>query len=84
MRRLLFLVLALAMAAWIVLIGLGGQERQSLMRGLMDPVFGIDHFLVLLAVGVWAGRLGTPELRTLPAAFLAGAMPGFFLALGPA
>jgi len=46
----------------------------------MDPLLGLDHLLALLLVGMWAGRLRGPELWTLPAAFLAGTVPGFVLA----
>ena len=83
MRGLLLLGLALAVAGWVVAISLGNEERQSLVIGLMDPLLGLDHFVVLLAVGAWAGRLGVPEFRVLPGAFLGGAGVGFLLGLGP-
>jgi urease accessory protein len=83
MRGLLLLGLALAVAGWVAAIGLGNEERQSLVIGLMDPLLGLDHFVVLLAVGAWAGRLGVPEFRVLPGAFLGGAGVGFLLGLGP-
>ena len=83
MRGLLLLGLALAVAVWVVAIGLGDAERRSLVIGLIDPLLGLDHFLALLGVGAWAGRLGAPEFRVLPGAFLAGAALGFLLGLGP-
>jgi urease accessory protein len=50
------------------------------MAGLMDRLLGLDHLLALLLAGMWAGRLRGPELWALPAAFLAGTVPGFALA----
>jgi urease accessory protein len=64
----------------LLFVALGPESRNSLMAGLTDPVRGLDHFLALLAVGIWAGRLRSPDLWALPAAFLAGMAPGFVLA----
>src|SRR4028119_700124 len=81
--RGLLLGLALAVAGWGVAVGWREEERQSLVIGLMDPFLGLDHFLALLGVGAWAGRLGAPEFRVFPRAFLAGAVLGLLLGLGP-
>lgn len=80
MRHPALLVVASGLAT-LLLAGAGsGAGRASLMAGLMDPFLGLDHLLALLLVGTWAGRLRGPELWALPAAFLAGTVPGFALA----
>ena len=40
-------------------------------EGLLHPLFGIDHLLAMLAVGLLAGRAGGRAAWLLPAAFLA-------------
>jgi urease accessory protein len=39
--------------------------------GLRHPLFGIDHILAMVGVGLWAGWLGGAARAWLPAAFLA-------------
>ena len=81
MRRVVLIVSVLAVAAGLLVLVLGPEGRRAMLVGLADPVHGLDHFLALLAVGVWAGRLRNPDLWVLPAAFLAGMVPGFVLAV---
>jgi len=40
-------------------------------EGLLHPLFGIDHLLAMVAVGLLAGRAGGRAAWLLPAAFLA-------------
>lgn len=49
-------------------IGVG--PASGLAVGLLHPLFGLDHLLVMLAVGVWAGQLGGRARLALPLAFL--------------
>lgn len=37
--------------------------------GFLHPLSGIDHLLAMLAVGLWAARLGRPSVWILPAVF---------------
>jgi urease accessory protein len=38
--------------------------------GLLHPLLGIDHLLVMLAIGLWAAVRGGRALRRLPMSFL--------------
>lgn len=35
-----------------------GHELASMAAGFMHPLTGLDHMLVMLAVGLWAGKIG--------------------------
>ncbi|ABE50031.1 HupE/UreJ family protein [Methylobacillus flagellatus] len=48
-----------------------GHESQGLVAGFMHPLTGLDHLLVMLAVGMWAGRIGGAARWQLPATFVA-------------
>ena len=82
MRRPVGAVAVLVLAALLVFGALDGQERRSWAAGLLDPLIGLDHFMVLVGIGLWAGRLGAPAPRRMLAAFLVGALAGFVLAAG--
>jgi urease accessory protein len=81
MRRAILIVASLAAVTGLLLLVLGADGRRAMLTGLTDPLLGFDHFLAFLAVGVWAGRLRSPDLWVLPAAFLGGMVPGFMLAV---
>jgi len=49
--------------------------------GFMHPLVGLDHILAMLAVGVWAGRMGGRFLWRLPLGFVAASGAGFWLAM---
>lgn len=42
----------------------------GLLDGVLHPLIGIDHLLVMLAVGLWAAMRGGRSLWLLPMAFL--------------
>lgn len=48
-----------------------GHEAQGLLAGFMHPLTGLDHLLVMLAVGLWAGRIGGAARWQLPVTFVA-------------
>ncbi len=52
----------------------------SLTAGLSHPFSGLDHFLAMVAVGLWAAQLGGRQLIAVPAAFVScmalGALAG--------
>jgi urease accessory protein len=63
-----------------------GHEGAGFVHGLLHPLSGIDHILAMVAVGLFAARLGGRALWLVPASFvtamaLAGAagMTGFAL-----
>ncbi|MGZ4991058.1 MAG: HupE/UreJ family protein [Methylobacter sp.] len=49
----------------------GEHIEHSLISGLLHPLTGIDHLLVLLAVGLIAAKQGGKALFAFPAVFLA-------------
>lgn len=50
----------------------GGSDT-GLVNGLMHPVFGLDHLLAMISVGVVSAQLGGSNIWRIPAAFV-GAM----------
>ena len=59
-----------------------GHGLDSAYAGFMHPLSGWDHLLVMLAVGLWAGKLGGKARWQLPATFMllmtAGAVLGLY------
>ena len=53
----------------------------SLFAGVFHPLFGADHILAMVAVGLWAALLGGRALWLVPAAFVATMAAGFASAL---
>lgn len=41
----------------------------GLISGFEHPIFGIDHFLAMFAVGLWGAQMGGPSVWTLPVTF---------------
>lgn len=66
---------------------LNPEEHGSFMAGFSHPLFGADHILVMIAVGIWAAQIATSTdkknaLLIVPAAFVGTMAIGFLLALG--
>ncbi|MEA3411185.1 MAG: HupE/UreJ family protein [Pseudomonadota bacterium] len=53
----------------------------GIQGGLMHPLLGLDHLLVCLAIGIWAGRQSGPSGRAIPGVFLAAVAAGAAAAL---
>jgi len=68
LSRLLFACLGLVLApiAWA---HTGGGEAGGFIAGFSHPLFGYDHLLAMLAVGIWGAFLGAPAIWVLPVAF---------------
>ena len=60
---------------------LNPAEHGSFMSGLSHPLFGLDHILVMVAVGLWAAMIGGRAIWLVPAAFVGTMGIGFVLAL---
>lgn len=60
-----FLSLMPALACAHAEIGVAG----GLQSGLLHPVYGIDHLVAMVAVGLWGAQLGKPAVWLLPIAF---------------
>ncbi len=56
-------------------------EHGSFMAGFTHPVFGTDHVLVMIAVGLWAVTLGGRAMLLVPAVFVGTMALGFAAAL---
>ncbi|GKY88908.1 HupE/UreJ family protein [Sinisalibacter aestuarii] len=79
MKRLLPLVLALF--ATPAFAHLPPGEYGSFAAGISHPLFGLDHILAMVAVGLWASQLGGRALWAVPAAFVSVMVLGFVLAI---
>ena len=56
---------------------------RDLWAGLLHPISGVDHIVVMIALGIWAAQLGAPAIWVLPIAFpLVLALGGAAGALG--
>jgi len=53
----------------------------SFIAGFSHPLFGVDHLLVMVAVGLWAAMLGGRALVAVPTAFAGTMIVGFAAAL---
>lgn len=42
---------------------------RGFVSGFMHPLFGLDHVLAMLAVGIWGAQLGRPAIWVLPVTF---------------
>lgn len=56
-------------------------NANSLSAGFLHPLFGADHVLAMVGVGLWAGVLGGRALPALPTAFVGAMIAGFALAI---
>ncbi|SIO41584.1 urease accessory protein [Rhodovulum sp. ES.010] len=81
MKRLAFVLPASLTAAGPAFAHLDPVAHGSFAAGFSHPVFGADHVLAMLAVGLWAVTLGGRALWALPAAFVGAMAAGFALAL---
>ena len=52
-------------------------QSYSFVLGIAHPLFGIDHVLVMMAVGLWAVLVGGRALWVFPLTFLATMLAGF-------
>lgn len=64
--------LSLALLAWPILafahIG-QGDIGGGFLSGVAHPVFGLDHVIAMVAVGIWGAQLGAPAIWVLPVTF---------------
>lgn len=86
LKRLPLATALFATAAAPAMAHLDPLEHGSLAAGLSHPVFGADHVLAMVAVGLWAAQIATrPGNRTalavVPAAFVGTMALGFGLAV---
>jgi urease accessory protein len=58
----------------------GGADT-GLINGLMHPVFGLDHLLAMISVGVVSVQLGGKNIWRIPAVFVAAMALGAVLGI---
>lgn len=63
---------------------LNPAEHGSFAAGFSHPMFGADHILAMVAVGLWAVLLGGRALWMVPTTFVGTMMAGFLLAIAGA
>lgn len=56
-----------------------GHDHAGIMSGLAHPVFGLDHLLAMLAVGLWAAQQTGTARWALPLTFVATMLLGGLL-----
>ena len=56
-------------------------QHGSFAAGFTHPLFGTDHVLAMIAVGLWAALLGGRAVWALPTAFVGAMVAGFGLSL---
>ncbi|MBP1861116.1 HupE/UreJ family protein [Rhizobium herbae] len=80
-KRLLLTGLAFAASAAPAFAHLDPAGHGSLMAGFTHPLSGLDHILVMIAVGLWAAQIGGRALWIVPSAFVGTMALGFALAM---
>lgn len=53
-----------------------GQSADGFKSGLLHPVFGLDHFLAMLSVGIVSAQLGRERIWTVPGMFVLSMIVG--------
>lgn len=72
---------AVVVAAAPAFAHLDPEAHGSFMAGISHPIFGLDHVLAMLAVGLWAAQIGGKAIWSVPAAFVGTMALGFVLAV---
>jgi urease accessory protein len=80
-RRLLLAALAFAASTAPAFAHLDQAEHGSLIAGFTHPLSGLDHILVMVAVGLWSAQIGRRAMWVVPAAFVGMMAFGFGLAV---
>lgn len=61
--------LALMLTASMAQAHTGAEMASGFMSGFTHPLFGLDHVLAMVAVGIWGATLGRPLVWALPVVF---------------
>ena len=76
------LALAILIAATLPAFAhLDPGEHGSFAAGFSHPLFGLDHILAMVAVGLWAAQQGGRAVWLVPGAFVGTMAVGFALAI---
>jgi len=69
MNRLIALLIVTQFVGGPVLAHTGHAETGGLVSGFLHPLFGLDHVVAMIDVGLWGAILGRPALYLLPLVF---------------
>jgi urease accessory protein len=69
MRRFILALISLACLSFPALAHTEEGAVGGLLSGFSHPLFGLDHLLAMLAVGIWGAQMGGRLIWTLPVAF---------------
>lgn len=82
MLKRTLLALSLTLAATLPAFAhLDPAEHGSLAAGFSHPLFGLDHILAMVAVGLWAAQQGGRAIWQVPTAFVGTMALGFAVAI---
>ncbi|MBO9587467.1 HupE/UreJ family protein [Devosia sp.] len=82
MLKRITLALAITAAATLPAFAhLDPAEHGSFAAGFSHPLFGLDHILAMVAVGLWAAMQGGRAVWIVPAAFVGTMAVGFAAAI---
>ena len=81
MKRLSIALILSVGAASPAFAHLDPAEHGSFVAGFSHPLFGADHILAMVGVGLWAFLVGGRAIWAIPTAFVVAMMIGFGAAL---
>jgi len=64
-----YVVALLALMSAVPAFAHTGSVSGGFVGGLAHPVFGLDHVIAMVAVGLWGAALGVPAIFLLPVTF---------------
>lgn len=65
----LFLLLILSICSTSAMAHAEVGVAGGLLSGVLHPIYGLDHLLAMVAVGLWGAQLGKPAIYLLPITF---------------
>ena len=77
MRFILICIVLIGMLVSPVLAHTGVGPTNSFASGIAHPLYGADHILAMLAVGVWGVFAGGRAVWVWPMSFVAAMLAGF-------
>lgn len=80
-KRILLATIAIFAASAPAFAHLDPGTHGSFMAGVSHPLFGLDHILAMVAVGLWAASLKGKAMLAVPAAFVGTMAIGFAAAI---
>jgi urease accessory protein len=81
LKKFTLAAVALTLSSLPAVAHLDPTEHGSFAAGFSHPLFGLDHILAMVAVGLWAALLGGRSVWLVPAAFVGTMLAGFVVAL---